>query len=86
MSEPIDAIYENGVFKPLTPPNLPEKSQVVLTVGVRPEEANADTVARQKAAWRKLWKEAESKPHDADEGWSATKVDDVLYGGPDGPA
>jgi len=32
MSEPIDAIYENGVFKPLEVLNLPEHQPVRLTI------------------------------------------------------
>ncbi len=32
MSNTIRAIYENGVFKPLDAPNLPEHQQVRLTV------------------------------------------------------
>jgi predicted DNA-binding antitoxin AbrB/MazE fold protein len=34
MTYSILAIYENGVFKPLETPNLPEKEQVRITVEV----------------------------------------------------
>ena len=36
MNQSILAIYENGVFKPLEAPNLPENEQVRLTVEVAP--------------------------------------------------
>jgi predicted DNA-binding antitoxin AbrB/MazE fold protein len=32
MSDTIDAIYDGGVFKPLTPLSLPDKARVKLTV------------------------------------------------------
>ena len=32
MNHQIDAIYDNGVFKPLTPLSLPDKAQVKLTI------------------------------------------------------
>lgn len=38
MSQPIDAIYENGVLKPLQPLNLPEHAQVKVTVQTAAEE------------------------------------------------
>ena len=38
MPEPIQAIYENGVFKPLVALNLPEHQSVRLTVEPTPSE------------------------------------------------
>lgn len=36
MSEQIDAIYDDGVLKPLTPLSLPDKARVKLTVNEQP--------------------------------------------------
>jgi predicted DNA-binding antitoxin AbrB/MazE fold protein len=40
MSEQVDAIYDNGVLKPLTPLALPDKARVKLTVDT-PSESNS---------------------------------------------
>jgi predicted DNA-binding antitoxin AbrB/MazE fold protein len=59
MSERIEAIYENGVFRPIGDVALPEHLQVVLTVERKKSEPSsaqeiADVVARQKAAAARL--------------------------------
>ena len=36
MSQQIDAIYDDGVFKPLVPPGLPDQTRVRLTVDAEP--------------------------------------------------
>lgn len=40
MIQSILAIYENGVFKPLESPNLPENEHVRLTVEVSPKQVS----------------------------------------------
>jgi predicted DNA-binding antitoxin AbrB/MazE fold protein len=37
MSTHLDAVYENGVFRPLQPVQLPEHRRVTLTIDVGPE-------------------------------------------------
>lgn len=37
MSDPIDAIYEGGVLKPLVPLVLPDKARVTITVDAEPQ-------------------------------------------------
>jgi len=46
MSQTIEAIYENGVFKPLSPVNLPEGARVRVEVGAAPSDL-ADRVRAQ---------------------------------------
>ncbi|MGD9633290.1 MAG: antitoxin AF2212-like protein [Pirellulales bacterium] len=41
MSEPIDAIFDHGVFRPLVPPALPDQARVRLTVQPAPAEVAA---------------------------------------------
>ena len=36
MKQTIDAVYENGVFRPLTPPNVPDGQQVQILVELSP--------------------------------------------------
>ncbi len=43
MSQHIDAIYDNGVFKPTVPLSLPDKARVILTVE---PQARADVQPR----------------------------------------
>ena len=89
MSKPIDAIYENGVFKPLTPPNLPEHTRAKVIPAPEPVEESDDEVsARRKAALLKMLEETARMPqHQNNDGWSvANNADDLLYGGPKGPA
>jgi len=42
MKETLDAIYENGVFKPLQCPAIPEGEQVRLVVEIRAEQISED--------------------------------------------
>ena len=87
-----EGIVEDGVVKLVGPVSLPEQTKVRV-VPAEPAHAAAvsdeDVIAKQKAAWRELMKQVESDPRcqGSDNGWSvANNVDDVLYGGPDGPA
>ena len=92
--ERFDAIYEDGVIKPAQPLSLPDHSpiEVMVTPKVDPmeadvEEGEATTIAKQKAALEDLWKRIDALPkHENKDEWSAKDHDDVLYGGPNGPA
>lgn len=55
MNQRIDAIYENGLLRPLIPLNLAEQQKVVLTV-----ESNADSDWLDHDAVK--WAEAEGDP------------------------
>jgi predicted DNA-binding antitoxin AbrB/MazE fold protein len=82
MSQQIDAIYDNGVLKPLVPLSLPDQTRVKLTVETSsPAEPN-DKLAAQKAALRELWEEIDKLPQTRNnDGWSARQHDELLYGG-----
>jgi predicted DNA-binding antitoxin AbrB/MazE fold protein len=45
MSQQIDAIYDNGVLKPLAPLSLPDKARVKLTVETQPLEGSDSTIS-----------------------------------------
>lgn len=84
----IPAIYEDGVFKPVGEVSLPEQTEVRVTVAAERIERDADVIAKQQAAWRELFAQIKADPEcrEKPDGWSAANnVDDVLYGGPDGP-
>jgi predicted DNA-binding antitoxin AbrB/MazE fold protein len=82
MSQQIDAIYDNGVFRPLMPLALPDKSHVKLTVDAPAASEPADKLAAQKAALRALWQELDKLPqHHNNDGWSVRQHDELLYGG-----
>jgi predicted DNA-binding antitoxin AbrB/MazE fold protein len=82
MSQQIDAIFDNGVFRPLVPISIPDKAHVRLTVDAPAESAPADKLAAQKAALRALWQEIDKLPqHHNNDGWSVRQHDELLYGG-----
>jgi predicted DNA-binding antitoxin AbrB/MazE fold protein len=82
MSQQIDAIYDNGVFKPLVPLSLPDKARVTLTVESQTKAESAEKLAAQKAALRKAWQEIDEMPQTKNnDGWSVRQHDDLLYGG-----
>lgn len=87
MDETFEAIYENGVFRPLTPPSLPEQTRVQVTVAP-PARDDPEAVAKQKEAWRELFQQIDADPSasETEDGWSAANHDEVLYGDPDGLA
>jgi predicted DNA-binding antitoxin AbrB/MazE fold protein len=77
----IDAIYDNGVLRPLEPLALPDQSRVKLTVDAEQKTKESDKLAKQKAALRKSWAELDKVPqHENNDGWSARQHDEVLYG------
>ncbi|MEX2168861.1 MAG: antitoxin family protein [Pirellulales bacterium] len=71
MIQPMDAIYDNGVLKPLEPLALSDQARVKLTVDAEPVTEPADKLAKQKAALRELWEEIDKLPqHHNNDGWS----------------
>jgi predicted DNA-binding antitoxin AbrB/MazE fold protein len=81
MSQQIDAIYDNGVLKPLSPLSLPDKARVKLTVDMQSLPEAADKLADQKAALLKTWQEIDQLPQTRNnDGWSVRQHDELLYG------
>jgi predicted DNA-binding antitoxin AbrB/MazE fold protein len=76
MTSEIDAIYENGVFKPLVPLSLPDKAQVRLTVS-----SSADANVHRDAIDR----ETAPTANGAYDGFDA-ELDELLFDGPSLPA
>ena len=83
MNDRIEAIYENGVFRPLGEVSLPEHFRVVLRIEKRDiVETDAEVVARQKRAAALLDARLEQIPDNSpDDGFSSEDHDRILYGG-----
>jgi predicted DNA-binding antitoxin AbrB/MazE fold protein len=91
MSQQIDAIYDNGMLRPLAPLALPDQTRVKLTVETEQptaphvqtdaQKAEAEVLAKQKAALEELRREIEQIPqHHNNDGWSVRQHDELLYG------
>jgi predicted DNA-binding antitoxin AbrB/MazE fold protein len=81
MSQQIDAIYDNGVFKPLVPLVLPDKTRVKLTLQADETQPDSDVIARQQAALEELRHEIDALPQTRNnDGWSVRQHDELLYG------
>jgi predicted DNA-binding antitoxin AbrB/MazE fold protein len=80
------AVFENGVLRPLEPLALPEHEIVSLTIvpaGVAPSPPadESEEAARQADAWRKLLAELEQIPDAPDpDGLTNRDHDQILYG------
>jgi predicted DNA-binding antitoxin AbrB/MazE fold protein len=84
MGKSIEAIYENGVFRPLGDISLPEGARVVLWIEILDRsEDDADAIAQQKLALEQLNAELAGLPDNShDDGLSSEDHDQILYGGP----
>lgn len=80
----MDAIYEDGVFRPILPVELAEKARVRLIVQDAPADADeAEIAALQRKAMEELDAELEHIPDGSpDDGFTAADHDRVLYGRP----
>jgi len=80
MSQQIDAIYENGVLKPLEPLHLPEQMRVKLTLDTASDTELTKKNEAQRKALQDLWQELDASPQATnDDDWSAANHDDLLY-------
>ncbi|HEV3418494.1 MAG TPA: antitoxin family protein [Pirellulales bacterium] len=86
MDHRIEAIFENGVFKPLGQVTLPDHLRVVLRIengAASADDADAEAVARQRRAMASLDADLEHVPDNSpDDGLSSVAHDRILYGGP----
>jgi predicted DNA-binding antitoxin AbrB/MazE fold protein len=83
MNVKVDAIYDNGVLRPLTPLLLPDQSRVTVTVDVdAPDQADpAAEIEARRLAIKKLFDDIDKLPQPENkDGWSAKNHDEVLYG------
>jgi predicted DNA-binding antitoxin AbrB/MazE fold protein len=81
MTYQFDAIFDNGVIKPIEPLVLPNQSRLKVTVEAAESTSSADAVlADQQAAIRELWTELDKLPqHKNNDGWSVRDHDRLLY-------
>lgn len=82
MTFQVDAIYDNGVLKPLAPLALADQAQVKLTIETsQPSISLEDEIARQKAAMEELDREIAALPTTGrNDNWSVRQHDELLYG------
>ena len=83
MTYHIDAIYDNGVLKPLEPLVLPDQSRVTITVeSAETSAATSDVLAKQQAALDTARQAVKAmQQHRNNDGWSVVDHDKLLYGG-----
>lgn len=81
MTYQFDAIYDNGVLRPLEPVVLPDQSRVKVTVeATESAVVEAELLASQKAALQSLRAELAKIPqHQNNDGWSVRDHDKLLY-------
>jgi predicted DNA-binding antitoxin AbrB/MazE fold protein len=85
MSQPIEAIYENGLLRPLEPLALPEFARVQLDVRTVERETlspvtEAELIAQTKAHQALLASLAGVSSEQPADGWDSSRADEVLYG------
>lgn len=80
MTRHVDAIFANGVLKPLEPLMLPEQARVRLTVESGAQLDEPKEIVEQQAALELLFKAIDRLPqHRNNDGWSAHRHDELLY-------
>jgi predicted DNA-binding antitoxin AbrB/MazE fold protein len=84
MTQRVQAIYENGVFRPLTPVAIEDRGLVMLAIEVAAAQAADDQLLlRQREALAALRAEMEAMPVAAPaDGFSGADHDRLLYGTP----
>lgn len=86
MLENIEAIFENGVFRPLAPVALPEHKRVSMSIAISPDAENlsnapSDVIEAQRAALARLQAEMDALPLQAPaDGLGGADHDRILYG------
>ncbi len=82
MTYQVDAIYDNGILKPLVPLMLPDQARVTLTISDSASPEASEKIAAQKTALQRLWDEVDKLPQTpSNDGWSSREHDALLYGG-----
>jgi len=80
MSQHIDAIFENGVLRPLEPLHLPDQTHVKVLVEKAEASESGEKNRSQQVALQDLWRELDAATQTKnDDGWSAAQHDDLLY-------
>jgi predicted DNA-binding antitoxin AbrB/MazE fold protein len=82
MTQPVQAIYENGVFRPLDPVQVAEHERVSLVIESPAATSEVEVVARQRESLAKLRAEMDALPPGAlVDGLGGADHDAILYGG-----
>jgi predicted DNA-binding antitoxin AbrB/MazE fold protein len=79
MTQLVQAIYENGVFRPLDPVHVTEHEQVSLVIATPAHVSDAAVIAQQREALRKLRAEMDALPSGAPaDGLGGADHDEIL--------
>jgi predicted DNA-binding antitoxin AbrB/MazE fold protein len=80
MTQLVQAIFENGVFRPLDPVHVAEHERVSLVIESIVGAANEIVIAQQREALRKLRADMDSLPAGASiDGLGGADGDEILY-------
>ncbi len=80
MTQLVQAIFENGVFRPLDPVHVAEHERVSLVIESTVEASNENVIARQREALGKLRAEMDALPAGAPvDGLGGADGDEILY-------
>jgi predicted DNA-binding antitoxin AbrB/MazE fold protein len=87
MSQEFDAIYENGVLRPLVPLDLSEPLEVRVILhpknGTRDQGPTREELQEQQAALDEIFRKVDALPQESrNDGLSNRDHDQVLYGSP----
>jgi predicted DNA-binding antitoxin AbrB/MazE fold protein len=85
MSQEFDAIYENGVLRPLTPLNLSEPAEVRVILQPKSDASNPtptrEELEQQQAALDAIFRKVDALPQESrNDGLSNRDHDQILYG------
>jgi len=85
MTTAIDAVYQNGVFRPTTPPDLPDGTAVRLTILPASRSATPSAPLDPAAVLARI-RAIAALPEEpgGDPTVTSRNVDEILYGGPNG--
>jgi predicted DNA-binding antitoxin AbrB/MazE fold protein len=89
MSQHVEAIFENGVFRPLGPVEVDDRALVRLVIDAsatdehQPEGGETALIAQQRAALAELREQMNALPTNSPaDGFSGSDHDRLLYGAP----
>ncbi len=85
MSTSFQAVYENGVLRPLTPLSLDERAIVDVVVSPRREvELSEDDISDRRAMWQEFFRAVDEIDEPLpDDSLTNQDIDDILYGSSD---
>ncbi len=82
MTQLVQAIFENGVFRPLNPVQVAEHEQVALVIESSSQQTHSESLAKQRDALSQLRAAMDALPQSAPlDGLGGADHDAILYSG-----